>query len=244
MTGDELTPERLDAILDGREAPTDDDARDMLALAAVLRDGAQGASDELRTRVRTLGQPQAPGRLHRLLGTGRRGRVLIAAPALGAVLAAVIAIGVVARDPGGRDDVAGESVTVQRTAPSPAADATASAPAPSGAQESLGAQAAAGAAPVTVLVPPTTLSTREAELRRVVADAGGTVTPTSGATKLSSPSEVVLSVTVPDAERDAVFAAIAALGSDATREAFAGALATPPTPTGTTTVQVRLTETP
>ena len=107
MTGDELTPERLDAILDGQEAASDDDARDMLALAATLREGSPGAPDELRGRGRALGRPSpAEGWLRRLLGTGRRGRILVAAPALGAALAAVIAIGVITNNPSTDRDLA------------------------------------------------------------------------------------------------------------------------------------------
>lgn len=242
MSHDELTPERLDAILDGREAPTDDEARDMLALAGALREGSPGASDELRTRVRALPQPAPAGRLRRLLGTGRRGRILVAAPALGAVLAAVIAVGVIANDPGGRTDVAGGSGTAELTSESPAAAATTSTPALAGAE---GSQADAATAPVTVQVPPSTLSAKEAELRRLVADAGGTVAPAEPDRRLSKSDEVVLSVTVPGATRDALFAAIAGLGSDPARTGFASPpTAAPPSPDGTTTVQVRLTETP
>lgn len=84
MTGDELTPDRLDRVLDSGEAASDEE-RAMLALAAQLRAEVPAPSQELRGRVAALGEPT--GRAPRT--SGRRGW-LVAAPALGALVVAIV----------------------------------------------------------------------------------------------------------------------------------------------------------
>ena len=85
MNHDDITPERLDAILDGAEATSDDEGA-FLALAADLRASSPKASDALRDHVTALGEPARQPKLRR-----RASRWMVAAPALGAV--AVLTIG-------------------------------------------------------------------------------------------------------------------------------------------------------
>lgn len=84
MADNELTPLRLDAIMDGEVAVTDEE-RAMLALAAQLRADVPQASHELRERVSAIGDRPARSRPRRRL------RAWSGAPALGAVVVALIA---------------------------------------------------------------------------------------------------------------------------------------------------------
>jgi hypothetical protein len=106
---DEITSERLDALLDGSATPETDSERDMLHLAARMRDGSPRASDALRRRVQALegrtAVASAPRRPRWLPATSR-GWMMLGAPALSALLIAVIGVGVLStRD--GSDDTAG-----------------------------------------------------------------------------------------------------------------------------------------
>jgi hypothetical protein len=199
VTPDDLTPERLDAILSGSEPATSHAERDMLALAASLRNAAPHAGDDLRDRVRAIAAPAPTGREARRLGPGWRTRLLIAAPALATVTAAVVVIAVV----GGDDPVknqtsltsaesAGASTTTAAsTAARSSADAVSGAP-------SLSAAPEAKAGPVTVLVEPGTLQQRIADARRIVATAGGTVNVTRQAT--AEPGSLLTITLAPDRE--------------------------------------------
>jgi hypothetical protein len=233
MSREEMTPERLDAILDGSAAPTDDEARDMLALAARLRQASPPASDRLRERIRGMPQPHtAPvGRLRRLLDRGWRGRMLVAAPALAAVVAVVVGISVLngSSDP----QVARNStdLTIEQTSAgaSDAAEATAtrtsSATVPGQTSKTppptLAPPAADGVdvAPqlLTLRVALTTLTARVADLRRLVENAGGTVSLTDQQT---TPPSTIASITVPQDRRTAVFAEIANLGGNRTSSGY------------------------
>lgn len=209
---DEMTPEGLDAILDGREPATDDEAREMLALAGALREAAPGAGPELRARVRALPQPQPVGRLRRLFGNGWRGRMLIVAPALSAVIAAVIAVGVIGRSPGDNKTVSGdraassaESVGTSTPSATPAAPKSAT---PSSAPFSA-TNAGDPAAPITLRIAPATLKARLAKVRDIVAAAGGT---TDAVDQGGQPPSSVVSITVPIERSADVLRAIADLG--------------------------------
>ena len=207
MTGDELTPERLDAILDGREPAIDDEARDVLALAAALREAAPGAGAALRARVHALPQPEPRGRMRRLLARGWRGRLLVAAPALSAVIVAVVAIAVLGQssDP---ERIALEQREATTQPGNTAGDAAPPASAPSTAAKAADTGAALATAPLVVRVEEETLAARLADIRRLVEDAGGTVE--------SSPASpgpaALLAITVPGARSADLLDAIVSLG--------------------------------
>lgn len=247
MNGDEMTPERLDAILDGREPPADDTARDMLALAAALREAAPGAGADLRARVRALPQPQPVGRLRRLLKSGWRGRMLVAAPALSAVIAAVIAVGVINRSPGDEGTGADSSLATQaeRQKAGPAVPATT--PPTAGASTAAGVAADALAAPIPLHVAPATLDARLADVRELVIDAGGTL---GDPDRQTAPPGALVSITVPSERSAEVFAAIADLGIEPGVDAFRALVPSQPqggaagAPGALTTVRVLLTEGP
>jgi hypothetical protein len=239
MSADDLTPERLDAILDGSEPATDDADRDMLALAATLRGAAPPASDGLRARVRAIaGETPAGGRSDRR-NPGWRARLLIAGPALATVVAAVVVIAVVGGDSGtNRTNLAsGESTATAPTSGTGGADATARSSsdalkvAPSSAP-----RAAASAGPVILRVEGGTLQRRVAEARRIVTRAGGNVvaTPQSTAQPTAQPG-TLLTVTLPPERAAEAIAELGALG-----EVTGGAL--DPAPDGT--LRLLLTERP
>lgn len=244
MSDAEMTPERLDALLDGREAATDDAARDMLALAGALREASPGAPDTLRARMRTLPQPP-PGRLGRLRASGWRGGVLVAAPALSAVAAALIAFGVIGGSPEGQPGGA-ERLSQSRTASEAAS--------PTGTQSFGAAEAPPNAVqgalptPMVVQVAPATLAARLADLRSLVTAAGGTIV--EEVPQPTAPPGVMASLTLPEARRDEVLRAIVALGTGTAADATVPA---PPAPGGRdasgaagapTAVRVLLTEGP
>ncbi len=239
----EMTPERLDAILDGRDAPTDDEARDMLALAGALREAVPGAGEGLRARVRALPQPQPAGRPRWLRASGWRGRALIAAPAVFAAIAAVIAIGVIARSPDGRSGGADSSqadrlsqATIEAAPPSSTAQPAAT---------DKPAQTGSLPDPVVVQIAPATITARIADVRRLVAAAGGRVV--EEVQQQTTPS-VLASITLPGERRAEVLQAVVALGTgtraaarDFSDESGFGAAAVPGVPTS---VRVLLTEGP
>ena len=86
MTDDELTPLRLDAIMDG-EAAVSDEEREMLALAAQLRADVPHPSPALRTRITAIGDQPARR-------SPRRWRGWSSAPALGALVVVLIGGGI------------------------------------------------------------------------------------------------------------------------------------------------------
>ncbi len=237
-----MTPERLDAILDGRAEPNDDQAREMLALAGALREAAPDAPEALRARVRTLSAQQPlPSRLRRLRDSGWRGRILVAAPALSAVIAVLVAVGVIGNSGGPAGD-AGGSQSARVSAVESATDPSA----PSGTVTQLAPAADAQTGlqpPAVVRVAPATLAARLTDVRRLVADAGGTLveaTPPPGSTG------VLVSMTLPPERRDAVLQQILALGTNdpqapPTPNAREGFRATSPV---TETLEVLLTESP
>ena len=262
---DEMTPERLDAILDGREPATDDEAREMLALAGALREAAPGAGPDLRARVRALPQPQPVGRLRRLFSNGWRGRMLIAAPALSAVVAAVIAVGVIRSSSGNERTIAvaptaSPAVTAAKaaitTTPSTtsATPSTTSATPPAAISPAIpDAAAATGAdqrlgAPITLRVASGTLDARIADIRRLVIAAGGTIVL---AQPQVAPPGTVVAITLPAQRGADVLKAIANLGSGPRSEGWSAYLGAAPAQAGgaaasgaLTSVRVLVTEGP
>ena len=255
---DEMTPERLDAILDGREPATDDEARDMLALAGALREAAPGGGPDLRARVRALPQPQPVGRLRRLFNSGWRGRMLVAAPVLSAVVAAVIAVGVIGGSSGDEGTIAvtpaaspaeaapraALPTTPSITSATPPADTSSAIP---DAAVSAGADGRPSA-PITLRVTPDTLEARIADIRRLIVEAGGTV---GLARPQVTPPSAIISITLP-AERSAdVLRAVANLGTGPRSKDWSAYLVTPPQAGGAaaasgarTSVRVLVTEGP
>ncbi len=245
-----MTPARLDAILDGREPPTDDEARDMLALAGALREAAPGAGTELRARVRALPERQ-PGRLRRLRDSGWRGRMLIAAPALSAAVAVVIAVGMIGHSSGDPSTVAenhatSRAQTLGKTAPTTSTTPSLSAVPPS--VEGAATDAGVPATPITLRIAPATLATRIVDIRGLVTAAGGTV---ELADQRAQPPSSVVSITLPAGRSADVLDAIAALGTGPRSEAWSPYLLSPSQTGaaadalgGLTTVRVLLTEAP
>ena len=195
MSADDLTPERLDAILNGSEPAESDAERDMLALAASLREGSPRADDELRERVRAI---TVPGREMRQRGPGWRTRFLIAGPALATVVAAVVVIAVVGRDDPGTNRT---SLTRESAAFDAAATTTATPPlaakSPLDTGKAVPSSTARGgvtAGPVIVRVEPGTLPRHLADARRIVAAADGAMVVTPQTT--GDPS-ALLTITLP-----------------------------------------------
>jgi hypothetical protein len=228
----------------------------MLALAGALREAAPGAGADLRTRVRALPQPQPVGRLRRLFDNGWRGRMLIAAPALSAIAAVVIAVGVIGGRSGDEGTLAGtptasraEALQKAVTTPSSTSATPPAAPSPA-VTDAAAASAADGglSAPVTLRVASDTLEARIADIRRLVVAAGGTV---GLAQPQVAPPAAVVSITLP-AERSAdVLQAIANLGTGPRAADWAAYLVTPPAASGgaaaagaLTSVRVLVTEGP
>jgi hypothetical protein len=255
---DEMTPERLDAILDGRQPATDDEAREMLALAGALREAAPGAGPDLRARVRALPQPQPVGRLRRLFSSGWRGRMLIAAPALSAVAAAVIAVGVIRSSSGDERSIAvaptASPAETARTAAITTLPSTNSAPPPAVLSPAIpDAAAATGAdgrlsAPITLRVASGTLEARIADIRRLVVEAGGTIGLEQPQV---APPGTVVAITLPVERGADVLKAVANLGSGPRSEGWSAYLGvTPPQAKGAaasgapTSVRVLVTEGP
>lgn len=210
MSGDDLTPERLDAILNGSEPATEDADRDMLALAGALRGAAPPAGDELRERVRAIaaGTPAEAQAGRR--NPGWRTRALIAGPALATVVAAVVVIVVAGGDsgPGASNLASRESTATAPAAGAVVADSTS--PAPTDAlQVAPAARASVGAGPVILRVGTNTLERRVADARRIVADAGGTVLATPQATPRPG---TLLTITLPPDQAAGAIAELAALG--------------------------------
>jgi hypothetical protein len=217
MNGHDPTPERLDAILDARAPAVTGPEREMVDLAAALRDATPPAGPELRARVRAIAAPRPAGRLRRLTGSWR-GRALIAAPALAAVAVAVIATGVI-----GGNGTAGESARVDATtsvesqtqAPPTAATARGNTQAPADAQARSAPGPAATGLPggipvrVTIRVPPADVTARAAEARRIVIAAGGAIQESTGGTGAGG---VAITAAVPAAGAADALARLRALG--------------------------------
>lgn len=142
---DEITPERLDALLDGSATPETESEREMLHLAARMRDGSPRASDALRRRVQTLESRSAAAarpRKRRWRPVTSRDWLMIGAPALSALLIAVIGVGVLTT----RDGSDGPDGAAEQSADSRAGS------------ESTEARAVPDGAPATTFAQPTSPS--------------------------------------------------------------------------------------
>lgn len=217
----EITPERLDALLDGTVQAETDAERDVLALASRLKGAEPRAGAALRGRVRTIAAE--PGRTRRLQRF--RGRwALVAAPAVAAIAAGVIAVGVFSGDDKNvatSDATALEGFETQTDAQgalglrSNAPADNAAGAAKSGATEAAPSiqappvqdgPAGADAAIPMLRVTAGTRDARLADIRRIVSDAGGNVEATAvpGATAWD------LVITLPVDAAPAALASIAA----------------------------------
>lgn len=211
MSPDDLTPERLDAILNGSEPAESDGERDMLALAASLREGSPRAGDDLRERVRAIAAPGHDTPHQRV--PGWRTRFLIAGPAIATVVAAVVVIAVVGRDDSGTNQTSlttshAASVPEASTTGVPPSAARAAADTREAAPRSVAPQGAT-AGPVIVRVEPGTLPRHLAEARSIVTAAGGTVAVTRQTT--GDPS-ALLAITLPPDRVSGVLAELMRLG--------------------------------
>lgn len=186
---DEITPDRLDALLDGA-VPENDTERDMLHLAGALRAATPDPSAELRARVRALGEPRDAVRTPR---TRRRRSWQVAAPALGAVIAAVVAVAVITS--GG--DSGGSTAGAPHDSVTPAASKSLQ---EGGADEGTSAARDQSTGPFATTSPDAaatlragTLDATVAALREVATSAGGTVATTTDGSitrvRLTAPAE-------------------------------------------------------
>jgi len=243
MNSHDPTPERLDAILDARETAVTGRERDLVDLAAALRDAAPPAGAELRARVRAIETARPASRLRRLTGSWR-GRAVIAAPALAALAVAVIATGVIGGDdpPGDSARVAGTTSVESQPGPlSTQATPRSDVQTPSDAQTRGGAPgpAASGTpegAPVTVTirVPPADVAARAAEARRIVLAAGGAIQDGAAG---AGPAGVAITATVPGAGAPDAFEKLRALGGQVPSPAAAKSTAAAG---GTVAVTIRI----
>ncbi len=87
MSRDDITPKRLDELMDG-DCPTSQAERDMMQLAADRRAGAPQPSDALRSRIASLGEPV--GDTRRI----RRPRRFALAPVLGGAVIVLAGAGI------------------------------------------------------------------------------------------------------------------------------------------------------
>lgn len=223
MSGD-VSPERLDAILDGRAQAETDLEREMLALAARMQSEEPRADQLLRTRVRAIAtRPGRAGRV-RQLGRSWRGRALIAGPAVAVAVAVVVAVGVFGDGggPSAGQDLALRDGATQTTAATEQFDAAKSGlkqpegdtaggalqAVPPAAASRGGADAVSPEAPgATLRVAAGTRDARLADIRRIVSGAGGRV----DAAPLAGTGSLLLTITLPPDSAAGAIDAVAAL---------------------------------
>ena len=214
-------------------------------------------------RARTCGPACGPCRNHNRSGvsgacstTGGGAACSIAAPALSAIVAAVIAVGVIGGRSGDEGTIAvtptasrAEALQKAVTTPSSTSATPPAAASPAIPDATAATAADAGlSAPITLRVASDTLEARIADIRRLVVAAGGTV---GLAPPQVAPPGAVVSITLP-AERSAdVLGAIANLGTGRRYADWAAYLVTPPAAGGAaaasgalTSVRVLVTEGP
>lgn len=216
MTPDDLTPERLDAILNGSEPPTSDAERDMLALAASLRDAAPRASEDLRDRVRAIAEPAATGGETGRRSPGWRTRLLVAGPAIATVVAAVVVIAVVGGDDPGTNRT---SLTRESAGSAGSSAATTTRSATSAAARALSPSTTApevSAGPTVVRIEPGTLQQRIADARRIVAAADGTAIVS---VQTAAEPSALLTITLPTNRAPGALAKLMRLGNVGERAA-------------------------
>lgn len=190
MTDDELTPDRLDRVMDGEPAVSDDE-RAMLALAAQLRADVPHPSPALRGRIAAIGDQ--PARATRR----RRHGLWASAPALGAIVVAVVGGGVVVNmlasngGSGSADTKSASGQVAHDTSTSPEGGAgsmsdRAAAPASGSTRELSDApgmqQATAPGGPSAWTLPGVAIESAIAQLRRIARDQQLTIRASSSAT--------------------------------------------------------------
>lgn len=220
MSDHDMTPERLDGILDGSIEATDQADRDLLALAAALREAAPGAPESLREKVAALPATAPTISWWRRLMARRHGWALVGAPVAAGLVAVLIAGGVLFNtDQTGDTSGAAADTALQATSGSSATEAgkSLSADTTSAAQESTPPTSSnaftdqrAGQGPPIVRVPQGSLQERLNDARRIVEDAGGEFVQTERAP--DGPGVLVL-VTVPVGRGPDVAQQLGALGT-------------------------------
>jgi uncharacterized protein DUF4349 len=149
MMREAVNPERLAALLDGREAPQSAEERALVALAVDVRELEGPAPESLRTRLDALvagasgeaAQARRPGWLASLWAGGGRRRTMVGAP-IGALAAAALAAALLI--PGGGNPPSGPAEGFKAQTPA-TGGASSSAPA---APEAMRAQAGDAATPL------------------------------------------------------------------------------------------------
>jgi hypothetical protein len=204
----EIEPDRLDAVLDGSERAETQAERDMLALAASLKESSPRAGEALRERVRGLAR-QAPQP-----GPARaRRRLRAAAPAMAALAIGIVGVVVITNDRSS-DQAAAPATESAPTALSREAVPQTGTVADAGVEAAGAPAPSIEAGPPTITIPLGTLAERQARARRLVTDAGGSVTLIA---QPGTPPTVLLSARVPAARRSEVSAALLGLGEGPTR---------------------------
>jgi hypothetical protein len=222
MSHGDVTPERLDAILDGREPAETDAEREMLAVAASMKEASPGASDALRQRMRALPPPRSRrSRLGRFVPAGWRGRALVASPALAAVIAAVVAVGVLRDGKGGSGAAGGGDAAVSQSARDQfqAAEKSPGPVAPGASPSSSSGTTAAplSAAPPVAPPPPSVITVPRGRLKASLETARSLVT-VAGGRLVSEPDAsgaIRLTITFPPGRGADVPDELAALGETA-----------------------------
>lgn len=129
---DDLSPQRLDELLDGRAGARSADEEALVALVSELR-ASEGPSADLHARVRDVVAPPSVGRISRLTrrlrGTSWTQRALALAPACVLVLGTVFAVSSLTDDGGIRDRLRATDAVEERAAPQLAAPVESAPPA-------------------------------------------------------------------------------------------------------------------
>lgn len=225
MSHDDLTPERLDALIDGAEPATDAE-RDVLHMAAALRSASPRPSDDLKRRVRALGEPARPAQAR----PRRRWNVL--APALGALAAGIIATTVVVtRSPDASTSPASQDAAAPTAQPTGTgiADGTVS----TFQGEAGGAASQQSRALPTWFVPPGATADIVAQIEEITAAAGGSIAVTD------DDAGKLIAITVDPARRAELSAQIISLVSDRQAKGTAPAASLQPDPSTPLTFRLR-----
>lgn len=207
---DDLSPERLDALVDSREAGgTTPEEQPFAALMSELR-GSEGAPDDVRTRVRELVRPResAVARLvRRARKTSWTQRAVALAPACVLVVGTVFAVSSITS--GGQPGLseAGEREQVER-APDPAL----AAPIPPAAGEAK--QAPLSEATLSVRVANADAIAAAGRAARAIAEAqGGRTVSEQYARTGGAPREAVVTIEVPADRYEGTRTALARIGT-------------------------------
>jgi hypothetical protein len=216
---DDLSPERLDALIDGR-APGGDEEEALAALVSELR-ATDGAPSDLRARVRSIVRPQEVSGVRRLLadlrGTSWTRRAMALAPACVLVVGAVFAVTSIARD-GGSDlrsgaapaATGGQAATRDRESPGTPQTAVPVPPPP----EAMLDQGAVAQGALTIRVADrAAVSAAGLRAREIAAEMGGRAVRESYRQRAQGPSTATVTLQVPPERYAGTRAALAAIGT-------------------------------